>query len=80
MLSTAAWAPSGSNLQPWRIYVVTGAPLAQLKKVAVERYRSLGIAREDWEALQRAAVGNWNCFAAPAAPFCYIDRDMGLRL
>jgi nitroreductase len=26
--SAAAWAPSGSNVQPWRIYVVTGAPLA----------------------------------------------------
>jgi hypothetical protein len=27
VLSAAAWAPSGSNVQPWRIYVVTGAPL-----------------------------------------------------
>jgi nitroreductase len=112
VLSTAAWAPSGSNLQPWRIYVLTGAPLTQLKKVAVERvatgdpwderefemypralkspygerrskfgderYRSLGIARDDWEARQRAAIGNWDCFGAPAALFCYIDRDLGL--
>jgi hypothetical protein len=37
VLSAAAWAPSGSNVQPWRIYVVTGAPLAQLKKLATER-------------------------------------------
>jgi nitroreductase len=37
VLSAAAWSPSGSNLQPWHIYVVTGAPLAQLKKLAVER-------------------------------------------
>ena len=22
------WSPSGSNLQPWRIYVVTGQPLS----------------------------------------------------
>lgn len=112
VLSAAAWAPSGSNLQPWHIYVVTGAPLAQLKKVAVERvaagdpwderefplypadlkspyrerrsrfgkerYSALGIAREDWEARQRAAIGNWECFGAPAALFCFIDRDMGL--
>ena len=37
VLSAAAWAPSGSDLQPWHIYVVTGAPLAQLKKLATER-------------------------------------------
>jgi hypothetical protein len=42
-----------------------------------ERYNALGIAREDWEARQRAAIANWNCFGAPAALFCYIDRDLG---
>lgn len=111
VLSAAAWAPSGSNIQPWHIYVVTGAPLAELKKLAVERvaagdpwderefvmyppelkspygerrsafgkerYSALGVAREDWEARQRAAIANWDCFGAPAALFCYIDRDMG---
>ena len=110
-LSAAAWSPSGSNIQPWTIYVVTGAPLAELKKRAVERvatgvpwdereyemyppamkspysdrrsafgkerYSALGIARDDWEARQRAAIANWDCFGAPAALFCYIDRDLG---
>jgi hypothetical protein len=38
--------------------------------------RTLGIAREDLEARQRAAIGNWKCFGAAAALFCYIDRDM----
>jgi nitroreductase len=112
VLSAAAWSPSGSNLQPWNIYVVTGAPLAKLKKRAAERvaardpwdereyemyppelkspyrerrsafgherYSALGVAREDWEARQRAASANWNCFGAPAALFCYIDRELGL--
>jgi hypothetical protein len=111
VLSAAAWAPSGSNLQPWNIYAVTGAPLAELKHRAVdhvaaadpwdereyvmyppelkspyrerrsafgkERYSTLGIAREDWQARQRAAIANWDCFGAPAALFCYIDRDLG---
>src|SRR5262250_2851179 len=111
VLSAAAWSPSGSDLQPWHIFVVTGAPLAQLKKLATERvaagvpwderefvmyppalkspyaerrsafakerYSALGIAREDWEARQRAAIANWDCFGAPAALFCYIDRDLG---
>ena len=37
VLSAAALAPSGSNLQPWKSYVLTGAPLAELKKRAGER-------------------------------------------
>jgi nitroreductase len=112
VLAAAAWSPSGSNIQPWNSYVMTGAPLAALKTRAVERvshgspwderqyemypstlkspygerrsafgkerYRALGIAREDWAARQRAAIGNWSCFGAPAALFCYIDRDLGL--
>jgi nitroreductase len=111
VLTAAAWAPSGSNVQPWHIYVVTGEPLARLKKIAVERvsagdpwderefvmypptmkspygerrsqfgverYSALGVAREDWEARTRAAIANWDCFGAPAALFCYIDRDLG---
>src|SRR5262245_42931860 len=111
VLSAAAWSPSGSNPRPWNIYVVTGAPLAELKKRAGERvtagdpwdereyemyppqlkspygerrsafgherYSALGVAREDWEARQRAASANWNCFGASAALFCYIDRDLG---
>jgi len=111
VLSAAAWSPSASNLQPWHVYVLTGAPLAELKKRAGERvaagdpwdeqeyemyppalkspyherrfafgkhrYGALGISHEDWEARQRAAAANWDCFGAPAALFCYIDRDMG---
>ncbi|MFC4534836.1 nitroreductase [Sphaerisporangium dianthi] len=111
VLSAAAWSPSGSNLQPWRVWVLTGGPLAELKRRAGERvaagdpwdereyemyppdlespyrerraafgrerYSALGVSREDWEARQRAASENWQCFGAPAALFCYIGRDMG---
>ncbi|MET8331072.1 nitroreductase [Streptomyces sp. NPDC005181] len=111
VLSAAAWAPSGSNLQPWHAYVLTGGPLAELKRRVGERvaagdpwdereyemyppalkspygerrsafgeqrYGALGIPREDLVARQRAASANWDCFGAPAALFCYIDRDMG---
>ncbi len=31
VLSAAAWSPSGSNLQSWNSYVVTGATLVELK-------------------------------------------------
>ena len=37
VLSAAAWSPSGSNLQQWNSYVLTGALLAELKTRAVER-------------------------------------------
>jgi nitroreductase len=37
VLSAAAWSPSGSNLQPWNCYVLTGPLLAELKTRAVER-------------------------------------------
>jgi nitroreductase len=111
VLSAAAWSPSASNLQPWHAYVLTGEPLAQLKKrvgerlatgdpwdepeyeqypaalkspyrerrsaFGAERYGALGISREDLEARQRAASANWDCFGAPAALFCYIDRSLG---
>lgn len=111
VLSAAAWAPSASNLQPWRAFVLTGAPLAELKKrvgrrvsaggpwdepeyeqypaalkspyrerrsaFGEQRYGALGVARDDLEARQRAATANWECFGAPAALFCYIDRDLG---
>src|ERR1700709_179662 len=31
ILVRAARAPSGGNLQPWRVYALTGAPLAEFK-------------------------------------------------
>nr|WP_280953010.1 nitroreductase family protein [Rhizobium sp. L9] len=37
VLAAAAWSPSGSNIQPWNTYVMTGEPLAELKTSAVER-------------------------------------------
>jgi nitroreductase len=111
VLAAAAQAPSGGNLQPWHCYVLTGAPLAELKKRTAERvaaddrgdepefavypadlkspyrerrfaageqrYTALGIGRADHQARAREVAANWDCFGAPAALFCYIDRDMG---
>lgn len=37
VLAAAADAPSGSNMQPWHIYVLTGARLAELKGRVSER-------------------------------------------
>ncbi|MQY18566.1 nitroreductase [Nocardia macrotermitis] len=40
VLGAATRAPSGGNLQPWHIYVLTGGPLAELKKRVGERIAS----------------------------------------
>jgi len=37
VLAAAADAPSGSNLQPWHVHVVSGEPLAELKKRVAQR-------------------------------------------
>ncbi|MCZ1006712.1 nitroreductase [Streptomyces lydicus] len=37
VLATATRAPSSGNLQPWQVYVVTGEPLAELKRRATAR-------------------------------------------
>jgi nitroreductase len=111
VLAAAARSPSGGNLQPWIVYVLTGSSLAELKKrtgervaagdpgdereyvmypadltspyrerqsaAGEQRFGALGIAREDRQARQRAVTANWDCFGAPAALLCYIDRAMG---
>ncbi|MFF6952791.1 nitroreductase [Streptomyces iakyrus] len=40
VLAAAARAPSSGNLQPWHVYVVTGEPLAELKRRATARARA----------------------------------------
>ena len=38
ILSTAARAPSGTNIQPWRVYVLTGSRLKQLSDAILSAY------------------------------------------
>ncbi len=40
ILSVASRAPSGSNMQPWRVHVVVGTALARLKKSLSEAHAS----------------------------------------
>jgi nitroreductase len=40
VIETAARAPSGGNVQPWRIYAVAGAPLAEFKAKMTTRLRT----------------------------------------
>ncbi len=108
LLTDAARAPSGGNLQPWRIYVITTATMPRFKEylasqppidapdyeiypqgltepyrtnrfeIGEQMYATLGIPREDKEGRRRQFAANNDFFDAPAALFCYVDRQMGL--
>ncbi len=106
LLEKAARAPSGGNVQPWRIYVVNGAAAERFKAFVAERdlerpaydvyprelgepyrtsrwelgeqmYASIGIPRDDKPARLRHVARNYELFGAPAAAFCFVDRQMG---
>jgi nitroreductase len=110
VLTAASRAPSGGNLQPWHVYVLSGSRLSELKQRVAERvaagdrgdelevaiyptplgspyrerlddlahrrYGALGVNRGDHLARARIRAGNWDCFGASTALFCYLDRDM----
>lgn len=107
ILEDASRAPSGGNLQPWRIYVVNGDSMRRLREflttqppldrpeyeiypkeltepyrtnrftIGEQMYATLGIPREDKEGRRRQFAHNNDFFGAPAAVFCYVDRQMG---
>lgn len=108
LLTDAARAPSGGNLQPWRIYVVNGPSMGRLRDhlttqppldepeyqiypsdltepyrtnrfaIGEQMYATIGIARDDKEGRRRQFAANNDFFDAPAAIFCFVDRQMGL--
>jgi nitroreductase len=107
LMTDAARAPSGGNVQPWRIYAVNGESMPRLREfLATQRpidepeydiypksltepyrtnrfrvgemmYATLGISREDKDGRRQQFAHNNEFFDAPAAIFCYIDRQMG---
>jgi nitroreductase len=106
LLTDASRAPSGGNVQPWRIYVVNGESLTRMREflatkppveepeyliypeqlsepyrtarfeLGEQMYATLGIAREDKAGRRRQFANNNDFFSAPAAVFCYVDRQM----
>lgn len=108
LLNDASRAPSGGNVQPWRVYVINGATMPRLKEflatqppldapeyeiypagltepyrtnrfnIGEQMYATIGIAREDKDGRRRQFAANNDFFDAPAAMFCFVDRQMGL--
>jgi len=106
MLVDASRAPSGGNVQPWRIYVVNGESLTKMREflatqppveepeyqiypdgltepyrtarfeLGEQMYATLGIAREDKAGRRAQFANNNDFFKAPAAIFCFVDRQM----
>jgi nitroreductase len=107
LLTDASFAPSGGNLQPWRIYVVNGESMTRLREylptqppleageydiypktlsepyrtnrftIGEQMYATLGIARDDKQGRFQQFARNGDFFGAPAALFCFVDRQMG---
>ncbi len=107
LLEKASRAPSGGNVQPWRVYVLNGDAMDRFKrhvgecsepetpaydiypnklkepyrtsrfKVGEDMYALLKIPREDRGARIRRLMENYKFFGAPAAIFCYTDKQMG---
>ena len=107
LLDAASRAPSGGNVQPWRVYVVNGESMVRLREFLVDQppieapeydiypakltepyrtnrftigeqmYATLGIERDDKAGRLRQFAQNGDFFGAPAALFCFVDRQMG---
>lgn len=107
LLADASFAPSGGNVQPWRIHVLNGDSMARFRAhlttqppveapeyeiypkgltepyrtnrftIGEQMYAKLGIPRDDKPARLQQFARNGDFFGAPAALFCYVDRQMG---
>ena len=100
-------APSGGNLQPWKIYIINDKSMKdflsfqhqwtqpetpayeiypkKLKEpyrtsryeLGEDMYKLLEISRDDKDGRIKQVMKNFEFFGAPAALFCFIDKDMG---
>ena len=107
LVEDAARAPSGGNVQPWRIYVLDADGTRRMREymateppveapeydiypkdlqepyrtnrfaLGEQMYELLGIPRDDKAGRLQQFAKNGDFFGAPAAIFCYVDRQMG---
>jgi nitroreductase len=64
ILEEARWSPSWGNTQPWELYVVTGQPLAELKRLNYEKALSGALPAPDvpmpekWPEVMKSRYGD----------------------
>lgn len=108
-LTAALQSPSGGNLQPWHVYVLSGSALDDLKArvrrrcagdpgdrppvppypqplpapyaqrlddMGARRYEAVGVDCGDRDMRARVRTGNWECWGATTAVFCYLEATM----
>ena len=69
LLEKSSRAASGGNLQPWQIYVINGNTMNSFHQF-----------QSEWtepETPAKQVLKNYTFFGAPAAFFCFVDRQMG---
>lgn len=110
ILDVASRAPSGTNMQPWRVYVLAGQTLSSLsqaiideragdphahvseyayypakffspylerrRKVGLDLYRLVGIARGDTQAMHEFEDRNYRFFGAPVGLIYTMHREL----
>src|SRR5215813_9633281 len=88
LIEKAARAASGGNLQPWRVYALTGAPLAEIKRRVAVRIADHDPRHDEaeypiypnpmWEPYKsRREEHGFQFFNAPVALFITIERRLG---
>ncbi|MDA9868411.1 nitroreductase [Gammaproteobacteria bacterium] len=107
LLIKSSRAPSGGNLQPWKIFVLNGpsmtnfldfqknwtktevpgydiypSPLKEPYRTSryelgEQMYKVLKISRDDKAGRISQVMRNFDFFNAPAAIFCFVDKQMG---
>ncbi len=80
ILEVASRAPSGTNTQPWKVYVLTGERKRSLseairrRKVGWDLYALLGLSRDNKAGMSAQHGRNYQFFDAPVGFIFTIDR------
>jgi nitroreductase len=59
LLDLAARAPSGTNVQPWKVYALAGAAKDALTRAIVEKYEASGTEAMDFDYYPKQWVDPW---------------------
>jgi nitroreductase len=73
ILTAASRAPSGGNLQPWKVYVVTGEARAELIRRVAERRKTKALG-EAPERLYKRADGTFATRSAPSGHIAFVIK------